>query len=77
MDRGTDRVTGSSLQIGYGMIGENYGQVSFVFVLAELARERERERERERGREGGRHADGRLCLVAIDEAHLIYDWQDF
>ena len=22
-------------------------------------------------------ADGRLCLVAIDEAHLIYDWQDF
>ena len=21
--------------------------------------------------------DGRLCLIAIDEAHLIYDWQDF
>lgn len=22
-------------------------------------------------------SDGRMCLVAIDEAHLMYDWQDF
>jgi bloom syndrome protein len=21
--------------------------------------------------------DSRMCLIAIDEAHLMYDWQDF
>ena len=23
------------------------------------------------------HHEGRLGLIAIDEAHLVYDWQDF
>jgi superfamily II DNA helicase RecQ len=23
------------------------------------------------------HHEGRLGLIAIDEAHLLYDWQDF